>query len=159
MWGDSLVWNQYSHRVDAEVTFYIYRFPILFLEVFWEQHWSRFVLTDDLHINTLKFVAGHGTAVQPASINIVFGCKQAQQYGITHHLGFIRAVSWSAQNVEWHWLHVHITLTVEHFSFHALYKKFGLQRDLMSCSSRLTLQRRYIFFLHISVFWKIYKYF
>jgi len=23
MWGDSLVWNQYSHRVDAEVTFYI----------------------------------------------------------------------------------------------------------------------------------------
>ena len=36
--GDTLVWNQYSHRVDAEVTFYIYRFPILFLEVFWEQH-------------------------------------------------------------------------------------------------------------------------
>jgi len=31
--GDSLV-NQYNHRVDAEVTFYIYRFPILFLEVF-----------------------------------------------------------------------------------------------------------------------------
>jgi len=23
----------------------------------------------------LKFVAGRGTAVQPASINIVFGCK------------------------------------------------------------------------------------
>ena len=36
--GDSLVWNQYSHRVDAELAFYIYRFPILFLEVFWEQH-------------------------------------------------------------------------------------------------------------------------
>jgi len=38
MWGDSLVWNQYGHRVDAGVTFYIYRDPILFLEVFWEQH-------------------------------------------------------------------------------------------------------------------------
>jgi len=32
--GDSLVGNQYGHRVDAEVTFYIYIFPILFLEVF-----------------------------------------------------------------------------------------------------------------------------
>jgi len=31
--------------------------------------------------------------------------------------------------------------TVEHFSFHAFYK-CGLQRDLMSCSSCLTLQRR-----------------
>ena len=30
-----------------------------------------FVLADDLHINTLKFVAGHGNVVQPASINIV----------------------------------------------------------------------------------------
>jgi len=36
--GDSLVWNQYSHRIDAEVTFYVCRFPIVFLEVFWEQH-------------------------------------------------------------------------------------------------------------------------
>ena len=36
--GDSLVWNQYSHRVDAEVNFYKCRFPILSLEVFWEQH-------------------------------------------------------------------------------------------------------------------------
>jgi len=36
-----------------------------------------FVLADDLHINVLKFVAGHGTAVQPVSINTVFGCKQA----------------------------------------------------------------------------------
>jgi len=32
------VQNQYSHRVDAEVTFCIYSFPVLFLEVFWEQH-------------------------------------------------------------------------------------------------------------------------
>jgi len=38
MWEDNLVRNQYSHRVDAKVTFYIYRFPILFVEVFWEQH-------------------------------------------------------------------------------------------------------------------------
>ena len=42
------------------------------------------VLADDLHINILKFVAGHGTVVQTASINIVFGCKQAQQYSRTH---------------------------------------------------------------------------
>jgi len=45
-----------------------------------------FVLADDLHINILKFVAGHGTVVQPASINNVFGCKQAQKYDRTHHL-------------------------------------------------------------------------
>jgi len=57
-----------------------------------------FVLADDLHINILKFVVGHGTVVQPVSINIVFGCKQAQQYSRTHHLGFIRTVSWSAKN-------------------------------------------------------------
>ena len=48
----------------------------------------------------IYFVAGRGTVVQPASINIVFGCKQAQQYSRTHQLGFIRAVSWSAQNAE-----------------------------------------------------------
>ena len=36
--GDSLVWNQYYHPVDAEVKFYKYRFPILFLEVFWKQY-------------------------------------------------------------------------------------------------------------------------
>ena len=67
----------------------------------------------------IKFVAGHGTVVQPA---IVFGCKPAQQYSRTHQLSFIRAVSWSAQNVETHWSHVHITLIVEHFSFHAFHK-------------------------------------
>jgi len=39
-----------------------------------------------LHINILKFVAGHGTVVQPASINIISGCKQAQQYSRTHQL-------------------------------------------------------------------------
>jgi len=37
-------------------------------------------------------------------------------------LGFIRAVSWSAQNAESHWSHVHITLIVEHINFHAFYK-------------------------------------
>ena len=73
-----------------------------------------FVLADDVHVNILKFVAGHDTVVQPASINIVFGCKQAQQYSRTHHLGFIRAVSWSALNAESHWSHVHVALTVEH---------------------------------------------
>jgi len=76
-----------------------------------------FVLADDLRIDILKFVAGHGTVVQPTSISIVFGCKQAQQYSKTHHLGFIRAVSLSAQNADSHWSHVHITLTVEHLQF------------------------------------------
>ena len=57
-----------------------------------------FVFADDLHINILKFVVGHGTVVQPVSINIVFGCKKAQQYNRTHHLGFIRTVSRSARN-------------------------------------------------------------
>jgi len=36
--GGSLVQNQCGHRVDAEVTFYIYSFPALFQEVFWEQY-------------------------------------------------------------------------------------------------------------------------
>ena len=40
----------------------------------------------------LKFVAGHGAVVQPASINIVFGYKQAQQYSRIHQRGFIRGV-------------------------------------------------------------------
>jgi len=57
-----------------------------------------FVLADDLHINVLNVFSGHGTIVQPASINIIFGCKQAEQYSRTHQLSFIRAVSWSAQN-------------------------------------------------------------
>jgi len=86
MWGGgSLVSNQYSHRVYAEATFYIYRFPILFLDVFLRATLITlcFVLADDLHIKILKFVAGHGTVVQPVSINIVFGCK-AQQYSRTH---------------------------------------------------------------------------
>ena len=49
------------------------------------------VLADELHVNIHKFFAGHGTVVQPASINIVFGCKQAQQHSRTHHLGFYQS--------------------------------------------------------------------
>jgi len=37
MWGGQLDVKPGSHRVDAEVTFHIYRFPIVFLDVFWEQ--------------------------------------------------------------------------------------------------------------------------
>ena len=66
--------------------------------------------------NILAFVTRHGTAVRHASINIVFGCKQEQQYSRKHH--FIRAVNSSAQNDESHWSHVQITYTtVEHFRF------------------------------------------
>ena len=36
-----------------------------------------FVLADDLHVNILKFVAGDGTIVQPASINI---CEDSLLY-------------------------------------------------------------------------------
>jgi len=42
-------------------------------------------------MNKHKFVAGHGTVVQPASIKIVFGCKQAQQHSRTHQLGFYQS--------------------------------------------------------------------
>jgi len=132
--------KQLSGRCRSDV-FYI-QIPEHFVEVFWEQHWSRFVLANYVHINILEFVAGRGAVVQPASINIVFGYKQSQEYNRKHHLGFIRALSWSAQNAESHWSHVHIILTVEHFTFHAFSKTCGLKRDLMPCSSRLTLQRR-----------------
>ena len=97
-----------------------------------------FVLPNDLHYTWIYCWTRYCSLLQPSSINIVFGCKQAQQYNRIHHLGFIRAVSWSAQNAKSHWSYVHITLTVEHFSFHAFYKKCGLQRDLMSCSSCVT---------------------
>jgi len=71
-----------------------------------------FVLADDLHINILKYIAGHGTVVQPAWINIVFEYKQAQQYSRMHELGFIRAVSWSAQNAESHWSHMQLCISL-----------------------------------------------
>ena len=62
---------------------------------------------------------------------------------VNKHSNIVEHINWvlselsvgSAQNPESHWSDVHITLKVEHFSFHALYKKCGLQRDLMSCSS------------------------
>ena len=63
-------------------------------------------LADDVHNDILKFVAGHGAVVQPASINIVIGYKEAQQYSRKHQLGFIRAVSWSAQKAESHCSHM-----------------------------------------------------
>jgi len=112
-----------------------------------------FILANDLHTNILKFVAGHGTVVQPISINIIFGCKQAQQYSRTHQLGFIRAVSCSAQNAESHCTHVHITITAEHFSFDAFYK-CELQHDMVSCSGRLTLQNNQYFICTFPLFEK-----
>ena len=48
-----------------------------------------FVLTDDVHINILKFVVGQGNVVQPVSINIVFGCKQAQQYSRIQYINWV----------------------------------------------------------------------
>jgi len=48
-----------------------------------------------------------------------------KQYGRIHQLGFIRAISWSAQNAESHWPHVHIIRIVEVFNFHAFYKNVG----------------------------------
>ena len=73
------------------------------------------IVTVDLQI---KFVSGHGTVVQPACTNIVFGYPQAQQYN--EHVNFVRAVSCSAQNAESHWSHVYITLIVEHINYHAV---------------------------------------
>jgi len=51
----------------------------------------------------------HGTVVNLGCTTIRLWYKQAQQYSRTHQLGFIRAVSWSAQNGESRWSHVHIT--------------------------------------------------
>ena len=104
-----------------------------------------FVLADYLHIDILKFVAGHGTVVHPVSIIIVFGWKQAQHNSRTHQL-VLSELSVGAHKMLNRIGRTCISLlkyrpTVEHFSFHAFYK-CGLQRDLMSYSSRLTLQRR-----------------
>jgi len=68
-----------------------------------------FIPTNDLEINKLNFAFGHGTVVQLGYTTIRLWYKQAQQYSRTHQLGFIRAVSWSTQNGESHWSHVHIT--------------------------------------------------
>ena len=62
---------------------YIYRFPPISTCVLKETLIMLcFALADDLHINI--FVAGHGTVVQPVSINNTFGCKQAQQCIVEH---------------------------------------------------------------------------
>jgi len=61
-------------------------------------------------INKPNFVVGHRTVVQLGWTTIRLWYKQAQRYSRTHQLGFIRAVSWSAQNGESHWSHVHITI-------------------------------------------------
>jgi len=57
-------------------------------------------------LNKPNFVVGHGTAVQLGCTTIRLRHKGTQQYGRTHQLGFIRAVTWSAQNGESHWSHV-----------------------------------------------------
>jgi len=69
-----------------------------------------FIFTNDLEINKLNFVVGHCTANQPGCTTSRLWYKQAQQYSRKHQSGFIRAVSWSAQNGESHWSQVHITL-------------------------------------------------
>jgi len=69
-----------------------------------------FIPPNDLEINKLNFVVGHGTVVQVGCTTIRLWYKQADQYSRTHQLGFIRAVSWSAQNGESRWSHVPITL-------------------------------------------------
>jgi len=55
-----------SHRADAEVKICKYRFPILFLTGFFKAIIITlcFILTNDLEINKLNFVVGHGIAVQ-----------------------------------------------------------------------------------------------
>jgi len=65
---------------------------------------------NDLEINKLNFVVGHDTVVQLGYTTIRLWYKQAKQYSRTPQLGFIRAVSWSGKNGEFHWTHVHITL-------------------------------------------------
>jgi len=73
--------------------------------------------------------------------NLVYrSVLKARLIVLIHQLGFIRAVSWIAQNAESHWSHVYITLIVENISFHAFYKRCGLQRDLKSFSSWITFK-------------------
>jgi len=65
MLGESLVCNQYSNQVDAEVKFYKYRFPIVFFTGVLKAIVITLciILTDDFQINILKFVSGHGHTV------------------------------------------------------------------------------------------------
>jgi len=59
------MYSQYSHPPDAEVKFCKYRFPILFFRgVFKATPITLcFIPTNDLEINKLDFVVGHGTVV------------------------------------------------------------------------------------------------
>jgi len=88
------------------------RFPILFFRGVFKATLITlcFIPANDLEINKLNFVVGHGTVVQLGCATIRIWCKQEQQYSKTHQLGIIRAVSWSAQNGESHWSHALITL-------------------------------------------------
>jgi len=46
-----------------------------------------FVLAEDLDVNILKFIAGDGSVVQPASINIVFGANRHNN--IVEHINWV----------------------------------------------------------------------
>jgi len=87
-----------------------------------------FVLADDLNINVLKFVSGHRTVVQPASINIVFGYKQTRQYSRIHQMIFLSELSVVVRKLldrVGRTCNVHITLRVEHFIFMHFIRSVG----------------------------------
>jgi len=50
-----------------------------------------FITTNDLEINKLNFVVGHGTVVQLDYTTIRLSYKEAEQYSRTHQLGFYRS--------------------------------------------------------------------
>jgi len=101
-----------------------------------------FIPINDLEINKLNFVVGHGTVVQLACTTIRLWCKQAQQDGRTHQLGFCQICQLECtKQLMALGARVHHS-QVEHIDFHAFYKKCGLQRDFISCFSCLTLKRR-----------------
>jgi len=134
--GDSLMENQYICRADAAVKFYKYTYPILFLRGVLKATLITlcFIPTNDLDISKPNFVAGHGTVVQLGCTTIRLRYKQAQQCSRIHQLDFIRAVSWSAQNGESHWSHVHITLMYNTSSFMHLIRSVGYSQGLWSRS-------------------------
>ena len=63
MWEDSLVWKHHIHRVDAEVKFYEYRFPILFFFKCIENNTNQALLypyrSDGLQIVLLNIFLAH----------------------------------------------------------------------------------------------------
>jgi len=74
-----------------------------------------FIPTNGLEISKPNFVVEHSGADQLGCTTIRLWHKEAQQYSRTHQLGFIRAVSWSAQNCESRWSHVHIISRMHRF--------------------------------------------